>query len=227
MNRNDKLIIEPNHPNLILTEGADAYYFLCNYCNHIIHTNKHFENFKIYNYGGINELTRFLYMLTKIENFNIVKSISIIRDAESNGMNAIKSIKTSLKAANLACPDELFIKKIDKKSKYPNIMTGYILFPDCNSTPTSGTLENLCLKQLADKEADKKLKEIDQFLDKYKTTLPRIHKNQLHSYFSLTDQFVSLKIGEAARANAFNLDDGPINNINKFLMQFIDENTNS
>ena len=221
MNKDNKITIEPNHPNLILTEGADAYYFLINYCEYIAKTNRAFENFKIYNYGGINELTQYLLMLTKIDNFTTVQSICIIRDAESNAINAIQSIKTSLQKTNLPCPDELFTLKIDKNSKYPKIKTWFILFPECDTTTTSGTLENLCLRQLADKDADKKLIEIDNLLDKYRTDLPRIHKNRLHAFFSLTDHFVSLKVGEPARANAFNLDEGSITNINKFLLQFI------
>lgn len=72
------------------------------------------------------------------------------------------------------------------------INVGFLLFPQLDSDPIEGTLEDLCLKII-----------------KFKT--------KLHSFFSLTDRFVGLKIGEAADAGAFDWDSPELEGLRKMI----------
>ncbi len=213
--------ISINKPHIILIEGVDAKLFFIPYLDFAIKQNKEYEKFWLYDYGGINDLNMYLSLLKKVENFDKVQSICIIRDAETSASNACDSIKYSLTKAGLACPDGPFFAKCDNTCCYPKIKTGFVLFPECGTSPINGTLENLCLNQLSDNNAKTILQDVEPLLEKYKSSLPRLHKNRLHSYFSLTDRYVSLKIGEATQANAFKFTGGAMDNLKNFLDQFI------
>ena len=87
-----------------------------------------------------------------------------------------------------------------------NIKVGYALFPIFDSDKTSGTLEDLCLCTLFHQASAMSLKVVDDAVTKVEKDgekLRRPHKNKLHTYLSLTNDFVGLKIGESAKANAF------------------------
>lgn len=49
----------------------------------------------------------------------------------------------------------------------------------------------------------------------------RKHKNLLHTYFSATDKFVDKKIGEAAKAGAFNWSSPELNELRRFLSKLV------
>ena len=86
------------------------------------------------------------------------------------------------------------------------IITGYALFPDIDSDNTSGTLEDFCLTTLLDPNKEKLLSIVDATIKtctEQVIAFTRPHKNKLHTYLSLTNDFVGLKIGESANANAF------------------------
>lgn len=91
--------------------------------------------------------------------------------------------------------------------KGETLRVGFVLFPQCDRTLRNGTLEDLCLSILSDTSADKTLEHIDKFLadleDYRGKPFGRIFKAKLHTYFSVHNDYVSLKIGEAAKAGAF------------------------
>lgn len=49
----------------------------------------------------------------------------------------------------------------------------------------------------------------------------RKHKNLLHTYFSATDKFVDKKIGEAAKAGAFNWRSPELAELKNFLSKLV------
>jgi len=53
--------------------------------------------------------------------------------------------------------------------------------------------------------------------------LRRPHKNKLHTYFSLTDDFVGLKIGESAKANAFDFSAKEFESLKTLLEEMLNE----
>ena len=214
----DKIFQET--PHLIFCEGADAYFFLIWLLDFFKKNNPAFSVFWVYNFGGIEGLAQYLRNIAKTEDFKkITRSLCIIRDAETDATGACQSIQAVLGNCDFAVPTGPCSRTPNGSTIYPSIPTGFILFPDCNATPGNGTLEDLCLRILAKADAQTILSGADVALEPYKTQLPRLHKNRLHSYFSLTDAFVSLKIGEAAQAQAFRYDTQEIQSLTSFLLQ--------
>ena len=81
-----------------------------------------------------------------------------------------------------------------------------MLFPTCDPAPGNGTLEDLCHSFLT-------------LLEKKGREFPRIFKNRLHTYLSTNDRYVSLKIGEAAPAGAFDWNNTSLNALRDFLSE--------
>ena len=67
--------------------------------------------------------------------------------------------------------------------------------------------------------------EIDKLIrnlrEKYDRKFPHEFKTKLHSYFSVTDALVSLKIGEAAKAKAFDWYSEKLVPLKKFMEEVI------
>jgi hypothetical protein len=79
------------------------------------------------------------------------------------------------------------------------------LFPAFDSS-TNGTLEDLCLGALSSANKDTILNITDAAVSSASAqagAFSREHKNKLHTYLSLTNEYVGLKIGESAKARAF------------------------
>ena len=220
-NKQEKIKIDPSCPHLVLCEGADAYYFLIWFLDDIKNKEPQFSFFKVYDFGGIDELKNYISALSKEDNFDIVKSITIIRDAETNALAACSSIKNSLQKVGLSVPETPCTPCNDTNSQYPDIVTGFLLFPTCSTSLEDGTLEDLCLKILSKKDAPLILDDVDKSLELYRNRLPRFHKNRLHVFFSFTDEYVSLKIGEAAQHKAFSYTSPEMTNLKYFLEEIL------
>ena len=79
--------------------------------------------------------------------------------------------------------------------------------PACSKEPIPGALEELCWNILS-KDIPLEMKnEVEQFVlqiwHKYAARSAHGHKSRLHALFSVNEKLITLKIGEAARAGAF------------------------
>lgn len=87
----------------------------------------------------------------------------------------------------------------------------------------AGTLEDLCLSILSEENSNEIAEDIQKFMNemetKHKRSYPHEFKTKLHTYFSITDDYVSMKIGEAARAGAFNWESEQIQPLKNFMME--------
>lgn len=201
-------------PCLLLCEGRDEARFLIEYIQFLLReVDKVYDNIQVENFGGINELSKKLKTLGNMESFEKVKKIAVIRDAETDWAGALSSIAFSIEAAQI--PGDLFLME-------------HYIFPgkDDEGHWQNGTLEDLAIKILKksyDGEAptdflvtaSKNL--LGDIVGQRHMKLPRKHKNLLHMFFSGTDKFVDLKIGEAAKAGAFNWEADELQNLKKFL----------
>ena len=216
--KKEKVEIYPETPHLILCEGMDAYFFLMWFLDFLKKESPIFADFKVYDFGGISELKRYLPNIAKTGRFReVVKSICVVRDAERDASGAVQSIKNALRDSGFAVPDKPYLRQSDSSVSYSSIATGFVLFPKCDDNPQNGTLEDLCLNILAKEDAVSVLDNAADVLEKYKFRKP--HKNRLHTYFSLTDEFVSMKIGEAARIGAFSFHGHAIDSLKAFLIK--------
>lgn len=181
---------------VILAEGADAYWFLRHALNAY-----NIEDVQVFDFGGIDQLRGYLEAFSLVDGYDELVSVLIARDAETNAMAAIDSIKSSLKNVGLPIPAQAYEFKVGA----PNV--AFVTFPGYDNVDgakvlKTGTLEDLCLSTVTNpifSEANKYIEEID----KNYTKINLKHKSTLHAYLAGNNDFVGMKIGEAAKAGAW------------------------
>ena len=193
-------------PNLIVCEGLDAKNYLIYFLEYFIKIDPRYELFQVMNAGGIGELPKFIKALPDFPDFHTAKTLTIVRDSETNSINAEKSIQSMLRNCNFSIPTSpCTVAKPFNKNHQVSIC--YALFPSLNTTAENGTLEDLCLRTLAQTNSKELLDIADGALNNVANqfgTLRHPHKNRLYTYLSLTNDFVGHKLGESAKAGAYN-----------------------
>lgn len=185
-----------NKKKLLLVEGMDAKMFAQWACQAFGVT-----DVQVLDFGGIKDLRLFLKQLILLPNYENVETVVVVRDAEKNPAGAIQSVKDALKHVGLPVPASPF----NIASGSPR--TAFIILPGVpddsnNSHLASGTLEDLCLEIVKD---DPIFECIEQYVQCLlaKGQVVRPHKTKLHTYLAGKNDFVGLKIGEAAKAGAW------------------------
>ena len=186
--------IEIKYPKLLLVEGADALHFFI----------KALEVFgvndvQVLDFGGISDLIKYLKALLLYQNFDSVTSLVIARDAEKNSDSAISNVKKALEQISLSIPEKPF----EFTGNNPKI--AFMIFPGFDEAGLqSGTLEDLCLDIVKDCSSFDCVDAYIQCLQSNGYEIKQPHKTKLHTYLSGKNNFVGLKIGEAAKAGAWN-----------------------
>jgi hypothetical protein len=189
--------IEIKQTRLILAEGADAYYFMIWAYQAYGRT-----DIQVIDFGGIDDLRRFLGTLRLTDNFESVETILIARDAETDWQASIDSVRYRLQQAGLAAPETPF----SFTNTLPKI--GFVLFPGFEDREETriylnGALEDLCLSTVAN---DPLMPCVDSYLDCVSTIgeIPRHrHKSRLHAYLSCKAGHAGKRLSEAAKHGAF------------------------
>lgn len=202
---------------LILCEGIDTFKFIINYLESdaLKYNNRFGNDIQALNFGGINDLHKFISIIKNMEGFENVNRILILRDAETNADKAIKSIQNDLKTEGFPVPPSC-----NKWTEDNNILKiAFTLMPACSSQPINGALEDLCREILKDNYGMKA--DINEFVERIKQTYKSIgaheHKSKLHSFLSVNKGFISLKIGEAATAGAFDWNNTKLNSLKEII----------
>ena len=191
---------------LILCEGKDAFNFLCYYLNSSsLSSDPRFSNdIQVIDFGGINELDGFIQVLKNTEGFKKVHHLLIIRDAEKDVSRALRMVKHSLNLCGFPTAENC---NQWSSSEDGSFSTAYTLFPTCSAEPSEGALEDLCWALLHGDNVLEFKSEVQGFVDhikeKYQSIISHEHKSRLHTFFSVNEPFISLKIGEAAKSGAF------------------------
>ena len=206
-----------------MCEGKDDLGFLCYWLNSpALADNKAFStDFQILPFDGTGNLPTFLEALKVRSGFGIVESILVVRDADENADSAKESVISAFKQAKLPTP-----KKPHEWQTDGQIKTGFLLFPTCTQDAENGTLEDLCLQILKDEKSNEVITRADHLIDSLKKddlrTFPHEHKAKLHTYFSVTDEYISLKVGEAAKAGAFDWNSSKLSPLRAFLEELLE-----
>lgn len=180
----------------IFVEGADAkYFFIWALEEYKI------EDVQVVDFGGIRDLTNFLRTWKKLENFHMIESMLIVRDAEQSADDAMKSICGGLSCNHLPAPQQAYSFSDGKTETGQKIRIGIALLP--NRLASTGTLEDLCLNMVEDAQY---LDVVNDFLARAANLekLAHEHKSRVHAYLSVKNKYVGMKIGEAAKAGAWN-----------------------
>lgn len=172
-------------PKQRMVEGADAHRFFS-----ALLRAQGYQDIQVQNFGGNSQLHDALDTLTKLNGFDGVTSLAVIRDAERDPAAAFRSICSALGQARLACPAAAG-KFVSGK---PRI--GVFILPDKDSP---GMLESLCLRAVA---ADSTIVCVDELmacLAKVKMISTNPTKARLQAYLAAQPR-PGLRLGEAADA---------------------------
>lgn len=208
---------------LILCEGKDELFFLIAYLNStpLSATPGFSEDIQVMDFGGNSDLFEQLEVLKVTPGFDEVKTLLIVRDAEKDASAAVQQVRTALKHNGFAAPDRPHQWVTDKGNK--DIDIGFLLFPACHEAPIAGTLEDLCLSILKGPDAPKLLEAVDRFLERLERErgrdFTRRFKTRLHTCLAVSDDYVGMKIGEAAHAGAFGWSDEKLTPLREFIRE--------
>lgn len=203
---------------LILCEGRDAEGFLINYLNskELAKDQRFSDEIQVLDFGGNENLGNFLLNLKNMDKFDQVTSLAIIRDAERDYEKACRDISKALKICGFKSPEQCCTWTRDDTG----LRVGFLLFPLNNH---EGTLEDLCLRILSEKNSKSILSSIDIFLSgmesSYGRQYHRKHKNKLHMYLSTSDKYVTMPLGMASSAGAFDWNSKEMEKIKVFLKE--------
>ena len=206
---------------VILCEGIDTVNFLIQYLNSktLSYDQRFSTEIQVFNFGRIDDLETFLRTLKAMENFDSITRLLIIRDAETTVGRANSMIHNALAKSDLPVPTRSHLWTTEDT----DIQTAYTLMPACCPEPTTGALEDLCWDILKDEHACQMKKDIQEFVSqmttKYNSIQAHEHKSRLHSYFSVNEKLISLKIGEAAKAGAFDWSSPKLQSLKELLEQ--------
>ena len=127
---------------LLLVEGNGSRNFFAAMCDHFSLSHQ----LQIINFGGIKQLKGTLLGLRGASGFADVKSIGIIRDAETSSTGAFQSVKANLRNAGLVAPE-----KPEQLSWDGQPAVGVLILPGQDKP---GMLETLLCRTFADAPED-------------------------------------------------------------------------
>ena len=166
------------------------------------------ENIQIQDFGGVNELGRFLPAFVSMSDFDTVRSIGIVRDAEGSAQSAFQSVQSSLRRAKLPQPR----RPEERTDKNPAVTV--LILPNSNRP---GMLETLLRESFRGTAVDQCIHDYLQCIE----VLPDVSiKNQdkarTHAYLA-TMPNPHFSIGVAAKNGYWDFDHDVFANIRDFL----------
>lgn len=215
--------VKPNTKHLILCEGIDEKLFFIWFLDYF--KKKSASDYEKYNeiqledIGGNEDIVKQLGVWKFISGFENLKTIGIIRDAETDSFGALQAIQNCFSRNDLPVPKDCF----ELTGSHSGINAVFGILPGTKSASKwdNGTLEDLCLKILKDDRSLEKINSISKYLDQtqenFEYRISHIHKAKLHTYFSSNDPYIGFKIGEAARSGAFDFESDLLVNFKKMF----------
>lgn len=227
--KGESLKFIPKIPHVILCEGRDEELFLRYYIEYLVERQIVPDTFNIINLGGNedlrDELRKFPSSIPFFDNYDRMRGFLIVRDAESDANGAAQSLQHHMNEA-FGIDIQLngqFVKNPD------GIRFGFVLLPGKNTEGDfcDGTLEDLCCHILKENPNEFSGESLLTLSNSYLETvehergisLRTTHKNKLHAYFSGTDRFVGMKLGEAARAKCFDFSSPSLDFLKEALIE--------
>ncbi len=193
-----------SYSKVLLVEGRDAFHFFMALLRHL----GMLTEIEIRNFGGIDDLTKYLETLRITPGFTNVNSMGIVRDAEANATSAFDSVCSSLRRVGINVPQH----PMAMATGQPNVSV--FILPDCSNP---GMLETLCLQAVRDEAAILCVKRYFQCLDEQSVTLPANKpKAQLQTFLASRAR-PGLLLGQAAHAGYWPWDNPAFASPKQFL----------
>ena len=188
----------------LLVEGNDQRNFFEAFTNHLSITNVQIQNF-----GGVSQLSDFLEGFVGATGFReTVRSLGIVRDAETSAGGAFQSVQSALRNAALPVPDSL----AERTDTNPAVTV--LILPGDNR---QGMLETLLCESFADTSVDHC---IDDFFECVESlpdaSIERSDKARAHAYLT-TKPNPHFSVGVAAKNDYWDLNHSVFSTVRDFL----------
>ena len=222
--------IKPETKHLILCEGVDEKRFFIWFLDYFKKKSSSgcdkYNEIQIEDIGGNADFVEQLGVWKLVSGFENLKTVGIIRDAESNAVGALQSIQNCFSCNDMPQPKDCF-ELTENKDGGARTVFGILPGTKNNDRWDNGTLEDLCLKILKGPQSSEKInfifKYLEQAQDDFKYKIKHMHKAKLHTYFSSNEPFIGLKIGEAAKCGAFNFESDILVNFKKMFDDMVNK----
>ncbi len=195
----------PQGPTLLLVEGKEDENFFRKMAK-----DEGIEGIEVKSYDGKPRLRRFLKATTFAREFSVVKSIGIVRDADTSQVDAMKSVTGAIAATGkLALPGELGADGIAAA----NPAVGMLVLP---GSGRPGMLETLLRDSL---EGNRIVPCIDAFMacsEELGIEISRPDKMFVHSYIA-TQPKPHVSVGVAAQMKYWDLGHAVFDEVRRFL----------
>lgn len=163
---------------------------------------------QIQNCRGKDNLGRLLAAVAQDADFEMVRSIGIVRDADNSAQSAFQSVQDSLRNAGLAVPNDY----VTSAAGPPR--TSAFIMPDNGS---NGALEQLCLAALTEDPAMPCVEEFLTCVNGRLTVPPRDQqKARIHAFLASREDS-ELRLGEAAQRGYIDWNHAAFNDLAQFL----------
>ncbi|MCL2049591.1 MAG: hypothetical protein FWG87_12800 [Defluviitaleaceae bacterium] len=211
--------IKIERPNLIIYEGKEDGAFF----EHFLKNLGLIDDFQRYNADGVNNIARFIKFIRNAKGAEKLKSIVVIADSDNKPKGRSQSIKDALRRANFPVPTSPCVVAMSKNSD--NVQkTAYALFPKLNSDDENGALENLYLELLTHPRQNEILSIVDSAMTNYEKQIEVLnhpHKNRLHTYLSLTNEYVAEGLSAVMSKNAFDFNSEKLQPLKDLLSSIV------
>ncbi len=189
---------------LLLVEGKDPRNFFEAFIEHLS-----LENIQIQDFGGVDELRGFLLGFVNMPNFHeIVRSIGIVRDAESSAEGAFQSVQSSLKNAKLSVPHN----PQESTATHPRVTV--LILPGDNR---QGMLETLLCESFVNTPEDRCINDFFKCVEALRDmSIKRPEKARAHAYLT-TKPEPHVSVGVAAKKKYLDLNHNVFSNIRDFF----------
>ncbi len=195
--------IEEGTSKILIVEGKEDEMMFSTLLNFL-----QIEGIQIMPIGGKQKIREGMSALIKQPNFSNIFSLGIIRDADDNPSGAFASVCSALKNAMLPVPQSpLIIAEGDLK-------VSVMILPDGNCC---GALEDICLKSVEEDRAIPCVERYFQCLVEKGIPEPdAISKAKVHVFLASRKE-PDKRLGEAAKANYWNLESPAFGLVKRFL----------
>ena len=188
----------------LLVEGKHALIFFESFIQNL----DLMDAIQVHDFNGNTTLKQFLLQFSVSPGFgDIVKTIGVIRDAETNYKAAFQSVVDALKNAGLPTPKKV-AEMLDTDPR-----VGVFILP---GSMANGMLETLCLQSVVD---DPALTCVDKYLECLKELIliPNVHDKARVQVFLASRKRVPNTLGLAARQNIWPWESPHFSKIRSFI----------
>ncbi|MFQ5880501.1 MAG: DUF3226 domain-containing protein, partial [Dehalococcoidia bacterium] len=188
----------------LLVEGADGHRFFAALTSEMA-----LSGIQVQNYGGVTELASFLKALRDTSGFRErVSSVGIVRDAEASASSAFQSVQSAVQNAGWEAPQQPMTPAGDS----PKVTV--LILPDANRP---GMLEDLLLEAVSDDPVIPCVNKYFECVNARLGSVPRpMPKARAHAFLASRER-PHLRVGEAADAGYWQLDNAAYNHDREFL----------